>query len=98
MNVAGFKDGRFRDVARNVASLLEKLDEITVDEDYYNKVRSGEIRISIRANSVDRSFGFSANTVEIPLNTIRQMDSKNLLKKFIKFLYIFDRNRLEIVD
>lgn len=79
-------------------TLLQRLDEITVDEDYYNKVRSGEIRISIRANSVDRNFAFSADTVEIPLDTIKQMDSRNLLKEFIKFLYIFDRNKLEIVD
>lgn len=78
--------------------MIQRRGEITVDEDYYSKVRSGEIRISIRANSVDRNFGFSADTVEIPLDTIKQMDSQNLLKEFIKFLYIFDRNKLEIVD
>lgn len=96
--MANFKGLRYYEILDNVERLLNKLDEITVDEDYYNKVLSGDIRISIRFNCFDLSSGFFANTTEIPLDTIRQLNSQDLLKEFIKFLYIFDRNKLEIVD
>lgn len=77
---------------------------MTVDEGYHQKVLSGEIKLKISVNTIlDDSetldgIKFALYNVEIPMDTIQQLERKNLLKELIKFLYIFDRNRLELRD
>lgn len=109
-NLAGFKGGRYTDVLNNVNYLLSRLNEMTVDQDYVQKVLSGEIELKIKVNSYFdinwRKIGgrsgygyyvlYGVEEAPIPIETIRQLSHKNILEKFIKFLYIFDRNRLEI--
>lgn len=87
------------DVINNVEGLLKRLDEMTVDPTFLNKVSDGSVKIymSIDADLTPEKLP-SPVKIEIPQETIAGLQRANLLEKFIKVLLIFDKNNISAND
>lgn len=72
----------------------EKFDLITINQEFLSKVEAGEVTLVVRMNVLGNYPNYEIYDVDadVPLDTIKAFAKYNLLKTFIKILYVFEKN------